>query len=108
MHMTFPLFLVSLSAAVVLASCVVLALHKDYHCGVTGTLALALLAIAAVVRLHGIFESHDSYRAEVTRLALFNWVGLALWLGRTVVHFLLRLRTAGQTWYQSRRSAVHL
>jgi hypothetical protein len=92
-----PLLLVTLAAFAVVASCSVLTLHRDYQSGIVGTFFLALIAFGAFAQLVAIFE-HDR---AVTPVALFVWVGLAGWFGRTLWKFAARLRERGKPgWYK--------
>jgi hypothetical protein len=92
---------VFMAAVLVLAVCMLLVLHPDYHAGLFGNTGLALIALAAVTRLAGILE----YGSEVhiTPLGVMLWIGLALFLGRHACHFLHRWATRGPTWYALRR-----
>jgi hypothetical protein len=47
---------VFMAAALVLAVCMLLVLHRDYHAGLFGNLGLGMLALAAATRLAGILE----------------------------------------------------
>jgi hypothetical protein len=93
---------VFVAAALVLAVCALLVLHRDYHAGFVGNLGLGMLALAAATRLAGILEQGGEVR--ITPLGVLLWIGLALFLGRHAFKFLHRWRAGGPTWYACRRA----
>jgi|SRR5882672_6635300 len=95
--MPFSLTLTLIAACGVLFICILLALHKDYHSGVAGTFGLGLLAISAFARIMAVI-THEG-PVVVSNLAMFFWVGTALFLGQLAVNFLYRSAKRDTTWY---------
>lgn len=96
--------LVLIAAALVLAACLVLVLHPDYHAGLFGNIGLGLVAAAGVARAAGILE----YGAEVhvTPVGVILWTGLAMFLSRHCWKFLQRWLAGGPSWYARGRAAA--
>jgi hypothetical protein len=93
------LWLTTLAAGFVLATCVVLALHRDYHTSVLGNVGMGAIGIGAMVRVAIILE--HGVHAEVTPLAAVVWIGLACFFGEVLLKFMRRLRVKGKPgWYE--------
>jgi hypothetical protein len=94
--LTVLLFIMS---AVVLAASVLLAIHKDYHSGVFGTLGLGLLAVAAFSRVTHVLGGGSELHVSSTGVLL--WFGLGSLLGHITVRFMIRVLRHGPLWYPS-------
>jgi hypothetical protein len=94
--------IVAICAFVVMLVCLYLALNKDYHSGVFGTLFLACIGVGALTRLDAIFEV-TGFTVHVVQLhaspsSILVWAGAAGWFGRAYVCFTRRL-PGGNGWY---------
>jgi hypothetical protein len=97
--MSFLTVITLFAACIVLLICVLLALHKDYHSGLAGTVGLGFLGIAAFARITAILT--QSGPVVITPLAMMFWIGSALFLGQITVNFLMRSRKRGPNWYEA-------
>jgi hypothetical protein len=97
--MSFLTVITLVAACVVLLICVLLALHKDYHSGLAGTVGLGLLGIASFARVTAILTQTGP--VVITPLAMMFWIGTALFLGQLAVNFLYRSVKRGPSWYEA-------
>jgi hypothetical protein len=88
--------LVAVTSLLVFVSCVVLVFHKDYDSGVIGGTGLAMVAFAAFARFMHVVDGVST----ASPLSAMLWSGLALFMGRLVVRFLMRCERRDHTWYE--------
>lgn len=79
----------------VIACCLILVFHPDFHTGPIGCAGLALIGVGAVIRFDAMIDSNAT-----TRIGVLVWTGMALWLGQTLWNFLRRKHRKDSTWYE--------
>lgn len=86
------------STGIVVACCFVLVFSREYHAGLVGKVGLGFVALAAFGRLAALWDR--GLEAWVSPQGVMLWLGLALFIGRHAVKFLLRCSRRGPTWYE--------
>lgn len=92
--MTLGQAAIAFAALIVFICCMVMVFHHDYDSGFFGGLALGAIAFAALSRFAHLMAGTG---APAAAPAYLIWFGLAVFMARTVLRFLVRRR--GRTWY---------
>lgn len=91
---------VLIASFVVFMACAVLVFHREYEDGLFGRLGLGLIALGAAGRFLGLLDLILSGEAEIrfSNIALFVWIGLAIFLARHLYRFLRWRHTGEGAW----------
>lgn len=84
-------------AALTGACCITLIFHKDYDDGIIGRIALGLMGFAAFARVTTPF--FGLVPIMPTPVSVFLWSGIALFMTRHTMKFLIRSKKRDSTWY---------
>lgn len=102
---TVGLWLVCLSATIVFVMCMLLVWHPKYKSRIFGTIAYGFLAVASFTRVAEVLDLlWNGQAVEVSKVALINWIGLAILLSWIFARFMWRWKRKGQsTWIEEAR-----
>jgi hypothetical protein len=77
-------------ALVVLAICMVLIFHPEYHDGLVRRIGLACLGLASWLRVLDILQNGWEHR-PFSKMALLVWIGLVIFIGDHFYNFMRHL-----------------
>ena len=88
--MNFTILTVFAASSVVLAISLVLIFHHEYHDGLVRRIGLALIGLAAWLRVLDLLQSGLEHR-PFSKMAILVWVGMAIFLADHFYNFLKHL-----------------